>query len=294
MSSRTGRLGAVVISFAVAVGACTQPSRDSPGGGGSGGTGGHTGGGTGGSVGDSTGGRGGSGSGGTAGAGSGGASGASGGAGGSGASGAGGGESGASGTGGGNTGDASAGSSGADARGGTVDGAPGDPTCVPGTGVEPVGKSSQRDRKTCLVWELAAHAPLNNKQAAKYCDALSQDGFTDWRVPAPEELVTWPSIKSDGNAYITNPIYVPTAAASVADGCMTNSHSCNLAEYNPGTFTCAWQGVGFTGPFVCVRGTAAGGSLATDHAATSCDPCKEHITGGTPEFKPADCLPYAQ
>jgi hypothetical protein len=148
------------------------------------------------------------------------------------------------------------------------------------------------DGKTCLSWQKQAGPARTNKQAAKYCDDLVEGGHADWRVPAPEELATWPNLVADSNAYITNPIYIPSGA-TVMDGCSSNSHSCNLTVYNPGSLGCGWQGVGFSGPTVCVRGIARPGSTASNLAATSCDACKVHLTGSPAEFKPADCLPFA-
>ncbi len=165
--------------------------------------------------------------------------------------------------------------------------------CVPGTGVEQIGAASLRDRATCLIWQRVVAATLmTNKQAGRYCDTLAQDGFSDWRVPAPEELATWPNLAVSDNAFITNPIYVPTAG-TLADGCTGNSHSCNLTQYNAGALACAWQGVGFAGPTVCVRGTATAGTTAARFAAAACDACKAHLTGATADFHVADCLPYA-
>jgi len=167
--------------------------------------------------------------------------------------------------------------------------------CVPGTGTQLVGSASLLDRKTCLVWQRAPSATnMTNKRAAKYCANLEQDGWTDWRVPAPEELATWPNLaaNANANAYVTNPIYIPIAAA-VADGCTGDSHSCNIAEYNAGALACAWQGVDFAGPFVCVRGTAKPSTTATAYAAVTCDPCRSHVGGAAPDVKIADCLPYA-
>ncbi|HVR64592.1 MAG TPA: hypothetical protein VMU50_21975 [Polyangia bacterium] len=164
--------------------------------------------------------------------------------------------------------------------------------CVPGAGTELIGTASVRDRATCLIWQRQAGVVLmTNKQAAKFCGALAQDGLTDWRVPAPEELATWPNLAANGNAYITNPIYIPNAG-TVADGCTGNSHSCNLSEYNTGSLGCAWQGVDFAGPTVCVRGTALPGTTAAQFAAPACEACKAHVGGGTADFHVADCSPY--
>jgi hypothetical protein len=172
-----------------------------------------------------------------------------------------------------------------------IDAAPSDADsggACPGGG----GGNSIADPKTCLVWQKAAGAARSNKEAAKYCDTLVLDGASDWRVPAPEELATWPNLTANSSAYITNPIYVPTAGAE-ADGCNFNSHSCNLTEYNAGTLGCGWQGVGFAGPTVCVRGTARPGTTVDKVAALNCDACKVHLTGSPAEFKPANCLPFA-
>jgi hypothetical protein len=154
------------------------------------------------------------------------------------------------------------------------------------------GGNSIADPKTCLVWQKAAGAARTNKEAAKYCNTLVLDGASDWRVPAPEELATWPNLTANSNAYITNPIYVPTAGTE-ADGCNFNSHSCNLTQYSAGTLGCGWQGVGFAGPTVCVHGTARPGTTVGKVAALNCDACKVHLTGTPAEFKPANCLPFA-
>jgi Protein of unknown function (DUF1566) len=190
-----------------------------------------------------------------------------------------------------------AGQSGAGGGGGTsaIDGGSdsGGPACTPGTGTVDVGTKSILDRKTCLVWEKASTGSMTNKQAAKYCDELVQDGISDWRVPAPEELATWPNLAANSNAYITNPIYIPTTSASDQEGCTANSHSCNLTEYNAGSLACAWQGVAFSGPAVCVRGTAQPGTTVTAVSATMCAACSTHVMGATADFKLANCLPFA-
>jgi hypothetical protein len=155
------------------------------------------------------------------------------------------------------------------------------------------GSGSLLDGKTCLVWQKeVAGSLMTNKQAAKHCADLTADGFDDWRVPAPEELVTWPNLGANSNAYITNPTYIPVGATDM-DGCMGNSHSCNIAEYNAGSATCAWQGVGFAGPTVCVRGTPKAGTTAAAYAAMACDACKAHVGGAAADFKQANCLPFA-
>jgi hypothetical protein len=196
--------------------------------------------------------------------------------------------------------DAAGGAAGSGGSGGGA-GAPGDAAgadarvvnCTPGSGTESVGAGSLVDNKTCLVWQKMVSGAMTNKQAAKYCDDLSQDGFSDWRTPTPEELATWPNLAADSNAYITGPTYIPAASASVEEGCRGNSHSCNLTEYNAGSIACAWQGVGFVGPTVCVRGAAAPASVPSTYAAATCDACRAHVTGSVPEFKIANCLPYA-
>jgi hypothetical protein len=164
--------------------------------------------------------------------------------------------------------------------------------CVPDSGTQLVGDASVLDRRTCLLWQRAASAAMTNKQAAKYCDGLAQDGFSDWRVPPPEELVTWPNLAANDNAYITNPTYIPVASAP-ADGCAGDSHSCNITEYNAGSIACAWQGVGFTGPTICVRGTAAAGTTSMAFAATTCAACAAEVAGAAAPFKAVDCLPFA-
>jgi hypothetical protein len=143
------------------------------------------------------------------------------------------------------------------------------------------------------MWQSQKGLARTNVQAARYCADLILDGYSDWRVPAPEELATWPALTADSNAYITNPTYIPVAASAM-DGCTGDSHSCNLTEYNAGSLSCAWQGVGFTGPTVCVRGMAIPGTLASQYAAASCDACTAHVAGASADFKIADCLPYAQ
>jgi hypothetical protein len=160
--------------------------------------------------------------------------------------------------------------------------------CPPGS-----HQGATLDPRTCLVWQDQVQAPRTNVAAAKVCDDLVLDGQSDWRLPAPEELATWPALAVDSNAYITGPTYIP-ATASPADGCTGNAHSCNITRYNANAVSCAWQGVGFTGRFVCVRGTAAAGTLPAAYSAASCQACAGHVTGASPEFKPASCLTFAR
>jgi hypothetical protein len=155
------------------------------------------------------------------------------------------------------------------------------------------GPGSTLDPATCLVWQNAVNAPRTNVGAARACDDLQLDGASDWRLPAPEELATWPALAPDSNAYITGPTYIPGPSAP-ADGCTGNAHSCNLTQYNASSTNCAWQGVGFTGKFVCVRGAAAAGTTVARFAASACEACRSHVTGATPEFKAASCLPFAR
>jgi hypothetical protein len=129
---------------------------------------------------------------------------------------------------------------------------------------------------------------LTNKQADAYCANLDQDGISDWRVPAPEELVTWPGLATADTAYITNPIYIPTGS-TVMDGCTGNSHSCNIAEYSDNNLTCAWQGVGFAGWVTCVSGTAAAGTTKPAFSAANCAPCNSELA----TFQQTDCSAYA-
>ena len=164
----------------------------------------------------------------------------------------------------------------------------GNAACVPGTGTQPIGDKSVLDRKTCLTWTKTRSATtLTNKDAAKYCASLDQDGISNWRVPHPEELVTWPDLATDGTAYITGPIYVPNAG-TVQDGCTGNSHSCNIAKYNVSSVTCAWQGVGFAGWVECVSGTPTPGTPSAAYAAGSCSPCNSELT----TFKETDCSAF--
>jgi hypothetical protein len=161
--------------------------------------------------------------------------------------------------------------------------------CTPGTGTTPVGDKSVTDNKTCLTWTKVRSAmPMTNKLAAKYCADLDQDGISAWRVPRPEELVTWPDLSTDSTSYITGPIYIPTAAANDSDGCTGDSHSCNIAKYNDTSVTCGWQGVGFQGWVECVTGTPAAGTTKAAYAAAMCSPCNSELAS----FKETDCSAY--
>ena len=167
--------------------------------------------------------------------------------------------------------------------------------CVPSQGTEELGSSTILDKATCLAWQKTLSSPVTNVQALKQCDELEQDGFSDWRVPAPEEMATWPLITSTPNAFITAPTYIPVNAASVEQGCTTNAHSCNLAKYNNASSgDCAWQGVFFAGPLVCVRGEPFVDALPAALKADQCAICKSHVTGANADFEDADCLPFVQ
>jgi hypothetical protein len=169
-----------------------------------------------------------------------------------------------------------------------VDTAPPLPPCP-----EAPGPGAVQDPRTCLIWERQSAGNLTNKQAARRCDGLALDGKDDWRAPAPEEIASWGDLPVNSNAYITNPIYIP-AGASDRDGCEGNSHSCNIGHYNRNAVVCAWQGVGFSGPSLCVRGKPRDGTLSAAHVATACDACKVHLSGAGADFKLANCLPFAR
>ena len=187
---------------------------------------------------------------------------------------------------GGASGSSAAGASGSNASGGSAGAAP---VCTPGSGTVAIGQSSELDQKTCLTWTKSRSTmTLTNKQAFAYCDALVQDGISDWRVPRPEELVTWPELMTDSTAYITAPIYIPSTG-TVMDGCTGDSHSCNIAKYNDTSVTCAWQGVGFAGWVACVSGTANAGTTNAAYTAASCSPCNSEVSS----FTVTDCSAYA-
>ena len=155
------------------------------------------------------------------------------------------------------------------------------------------GPSPILDKKTCLVWEKASSGNMTNKQAAKYCDQLVQDGISDWRVAAPEELATWPNLAANGNAYVTNPIYIPTNSAERPRRCTGNAHSCNSRSTTPDRSTVRGKASRLSGPAVCVRGTALPGTTASMYAATNCAACSANVTGAMATFKIANCLPFA-
>jgi hypothetical protein len=149
------------------------------------------------------------------------------------------------------------------------------------------------DPLTCLMWQAQVNAPRTAVAAAKVCEDLVLDGFSDWRVPAPEELATWPALVPDSLAYTTNPTYIG-AQAPLAEGCTGNAHSCNLTNYSAGSIGCAWQGVANTGRFVCVRGSANPGTTRTQFAGAACGNCAPHLSGALPEFKAVNCIPFAR
>jgi Protein of unknown function (DUF1566) len=46
------------------------------------------------------------------------------------------------------------------------------------------------DSKTGLIWSLQETEPMNWKDAQTHCASLSLLGFSDWRLPACDELLT--------------------------------------------------------------------------------------------------------
>jgi hypothetical protein len=166
-------------------------------------------------------------------------------------------------------------------------GSGGGATCTPGSGTEDVGTLSFRDKATCLLWQKATTftGPITNRQALVHCNGLVQDGFDDWRLPTAQELRSYPGLPDNSNAYVAGPTYIPTSSVSDADGCTGNSHSCNLAQYSVGNFSCAWQGPGANAyTALCVRGTS-GIALDAKFAVATC--CPESSM-----FKEVDCSPY--
>ena len=158
--------------------------------------------------------------------------------------------------------------------------------CPTGAGAVPVGADSLADPATCLIWQATSPGAHSNREATLFCETLEQDGFADWRVPRPEELASHPSLAPASNAYITNPVYLRGEAQDPATGCAADAHSCNLSHYSQGNLGCAWQGVGFRGPLLCVRGDALVDSLPLAFAATNCTPCSAPVGSN---FNVADC-----
>jgi len=181
------------------------------------------------------------------------------------------------------TGGANAGSGGeASGTGGS-----GTVSCTPGTGVEDVGADSFLDRATCLTWQKkdTNTGTITNRSALAYCTALAQDGLT-WRLPTAQELKTYPNLPTAGNAYLAGPTFIANSATDVATGCTGNSHSCNLAQYSAGNFSCAWQGPGANAyPVLCVSGTPEPSTLDAAYSVATC--CASSST-----FTETDCSAY--
>ncbi len=182
-------------------------------------------------------------------------------------------------------------SGGGAATGGAVNTGGGAPVddCTIGTGSVDVGSSSFTDKATCLTWQKAPTVTggIGNKAALLHCNTLAQDGFDDWRLPTAQELRSYPSLPTNGNAYLAGPTYIPNNSVSDSEGCTGNSHSCNLTQYSDGNFSCAWQGPGENPyPVLCVRGAAA---IALDAAfvVATCGNC-----GTSSTYKPVDCSAY--
>lgn len=187
------------------------------------------------------------------------------------------------------TGGATSGSGGSTLTGGSSNGTGGatEPSCTPSSGTEDVGAASFLDKATCLTWQKTNTyvGAVVNRDGAAHCGDLSQDGFDDWRLPTAQELRTYPSLPDSGNAYLAGPIYTPTNAASDMEGCTGNSHSCNLTQYSPGNFACAWQGPGANSYGVlCVRGEAAITLDATLAIASCCS--------ASSSYKVTDCSAF--
>lgn len=187
------------------------------------------------------------------------------------------------------TGGGTSGSGGTNLTGGSSNGTGGamEPSCTPSSGAEDVGAASFLDRATCLTWQKTNTyvGAVVNRDGAAHCEGLTQDGFDDWRLPTAQELRTYPNLPDAGNAYLAGPIYIPTNASSEMEGCTGNSHSCNLTQYSPGNFACAWQGPGANSyGLLCVRGEAAVPLDATLAVATCCS--------ASSTYRIADCSAF--
>jgi hypothetical protein len=159
--------------------------------------------------------------------------------------------------------------------------------CVIGTGTVDVGSDSFTDKATCLTWQKThtLTGPTNNRDAAQYCNDLSQDGFDDWRLPTTQEIHSYPNLPAADNAYVTSPTFIASGAETVQARCTQDSHSCNLTQYNAGSFGCAWQGPGDNPyPVYCVRGTAKSALDAAFAVATCCS--------ASSGFEQADCAGF--
>lgn len=159
----------------------------------------------------------------------------------------------------------------------------GAPACTPGSGTEDVGTDSFLDKATCLVWQKASTiaSPTTGRQALTHCNDLTQDGLT-WRLPTGPEIATYPNLPTNNFAYVAGPTFRPAAAADDATGCATDTHTCNLAQYSTGNFTCAWQGPGANPyPVLCVSGETPSGLNSAYEPATCCS--------ASSTFQAADC-----
>lgn len=177
-----------------------------------------------------------------------------------------------------------AGTGGSSGSGGATGGSGGGaPACTPGTGTEDVGTDSFLDKVTCLTWQKAPTitGSINARDALTHCNELTQDGLT-WRLPTGPEIATYPNLPTNNFAYVAGPTFRPASAPDDATGCDTDTHTCNLAQYSTGNFTCAWQGPGGNPyPVLCVSGETPSGLDSAYEPATCC--------ASSSTFQPGDC-----
>ncbi|MEM7153693.1 MAG: DUF1566 domain-containing protein [Myxococcota bacterium] len=144
--------------------------------------------------------------------------------------------------------------------------------CVPGDGWEAVGSAAFVDNTTCLMWTNEVQAMGSSwVDIAAHCDALSLEGYDDWRMPTTAEALSLP-VDAFNDPYwgaaLTSPRFVaPGTAPEQVDGTF---HICAVAWFNSVDATCQWWGPANTNGTFCVRG--GGGPLPPmpDACATAC------------------------
>jgi hypothetical protein len=149
--------------------------------------------------------------------------------------------------------------------------------CTPGTGTTDVDADSVRDNATCLIWQKKRGVTKNWDETNKYCQGLEQSGFSDWRMPSAQELLTWPG-RVEGDALLTSPRYIKPTDSDPAG----SFHVCAVSYY--ADKGCNWWGPANATGTICVRGT--GSSLPPLNADCQTDCTNKIKADGYVEWNP--------
>ena len=85
------------------------------------------------------------------------------------------------------------------------------------------GESSWTDNETGYTWSEAVHWEMNRSDAINYCDSLTEDGISNWRLPTISELrtlvINCPATETGGQCQVTDDCLESLCSDDSCSGC---------------------------------------------------------------------------